>query len=115
MVTRQYVTICLTTAFLRFKKYCTLLSCLLVAAAVHAAEFNTIVPDTCAGDIRVTCEDAGEWSFSVQRDVSGATEELIIRIMAPRESVPPRFDVSFEFPQRDMHHVWTDFADRQYI
>ena len=115
MVARQYVAICLTTAFLRFKKYCTLLSCLLVAAAVHAAEFNTIVPDTCAGDIRVTCEDAGEWSFSVQRDVSGATEELIIRIMAPRESVPPRFDVSFEFPQRDMHHVWTDFADRQYI
>ena len=53
--------------------------------------------------------------MSENQNVSEGTEELTIRISSSHESVPPRFEVAFECPQRDMHHVWTDFAERQYI
>ena len=86
-----------------------------ILASADAAEFRTAVKGTCAGDVRVACTDAGTWAFDVRREAAGGTEELVIRLSAPQEAVPPRFEVLFEFPQRDMHHVWTDFTERGYL
>ena len=84
-------------------------------ASAGAAEFKTTVAGTCAGDVKVACADAGTWAFDVRREAGGGTEELIFRLSSPQDAVPPRFEATFEFPQRDMHHIWTDFTERGYL
>ncbi len=83
-----------------------------IAAVMMAAEFKTVVPGTCAGDVKVKCADAGTWKFDVACERKGGCEELVFRLSSPADATPPRFELAFEFPQRDMHHVWTAMGER---
>jgi len=94
------------------KKLC--IGLMLVALGAAGAEFKTVIPGTAAGDVKVTCADAGAWSFDVARVTTNGTEELVFRLAAPQDAVPPRFELAFEFPQRAMNHVWTAFAERYF-
>ena len=86
------------------------LSASLVFASKGSSSFETVVQGTCAGDVRFSCAKKADWSFDIRRESSGGTDELVVKLSCPKEAVPPRFEVSFAFPQRDMHHLWTDFA-----
>lgn len=81
-----------------------------VLASGNPASFETVVKGTCAGDVRFSCAKKADWTFDIRRESVGGTDELVVKLASPKEAVPPRFEVSFAFPQRDMHHLWTDFA-----
>lgn len=82
----------------------------MLALAASATPFETFVKDTCAGDIRVFCNDPGTWKFTIRHEKKEKLDELIVNISAPAPAAPPKFAATFEIPQRSMHHVWMDFA-----
>ena len=90
----------------------TLAACAIAAAAFQcgAAPFETVVRGTCAGDVRIVCADAAEWTFDVRRESADGIDEVAVRLSAPRDAAPPRFEAEFSFPQIDMGHLWTDFS-----
>ncbi len=79
-----------------------------VAIPAEAAPFEDKICGTCAGDVRVVCEDAGGWAFDVGKSAANGVDEIAIRLAAREDARPPRFEVSFAFPQVRMNHVWTD-------
>ena len=90
-------------------KVCTFaVSGLMLTLTVCAAPFETKVVGTCAGDVRVACEDTRGWTFDVQRVDADGVDEIAVRLSAEKEASPPQFEVLFEFPQIRMNHVWTD-------
>ena len=91
-------------------RYRNALAVFMVAHCVVAAAFETEVRDTCAGDVRIVCKNADGWRFDVGKVSSGGVDEISIRLSSGREAAPPRFEVSFSFPQVRMNHLWTDFA-----
>ena len=85
-------------------------SVVLFSAVCVAAPYETVVRGTCAGDVRVVCKEADGWAFTVDKLTAGAVDEIAIRLSSRKYSTPPRFEVTFSFPQIRMNHVWTDFA-----
>lgn len=79
-----------------------------VRFAVFAAPFEASVCAKTVGDVRVACEDAGEWTFAVQNSAADGVDEIVVRLAAREDARPPKFEVSFAFPQIRMNHVWTD-------
>ncbi len=75
-----------------------------------AAPFETVVHGTCAGDVRIVCNDVDGWKFDVKDAAEDRVDEIAIRLEANEDTPPPMFEVSFSLPQVRMNHVWTDFA-----
>ena len=73
-----------------------------------AAPFETVVHGTCAGDVRIVCNDADGWKFDVKDAAEDCVDEIAIRLEANEDTPPPMFEVSFAFPQVRMNHVWSD-------
>ena len=73
-----------------------------------AAPFETVVHGTCAGDVRIVCNDADGWKFDVKDAAEDCVDEIAIRLEANEDTPPPMFEVSFSLPQIRMNHVWTD-------
>lgn len=88
--------------------YVVLIASAAYAIQAWAAPFEAMVDGTCAGDVRVACEDAGGWTFDVKRHSADGVDEIAIRLSASGEAVPPVFEVTFALPQTRMNHVWTD-------
>ena len=69
-----------------------------LAAAVTAFSF---------GEVRVDCENQGDWRLSVAREVaSDGAEVLRFALDAPEAKVPPKTWVSLEIPLVGMYYVW---------
>ena len=75
-----------------------------------AAPYETVVRGTSAGDVRLFCEEAGGWAFAVSSNTADGVDEIEIRLEAGAEALPPKFELSFSFPQVRMNHLWSDFA-----
>ena len=75
-----------------------------------AAPYETVVHGTSAGDVRLFCEEAGGWAFAVSSNTADGVDEIEIRLEAGAEALPPKFELSFSFPQVRMNHLWSDFA-----
>ena len=93
---------------LRVKIACVAFAAVLLSA--RAAPFEKIMRGTCAGDVSVVCRAPSGWKFDVRHEKSGGVDEITIRLAASEEKTPPKFEVTFAFPQVRMNHVWTDFS-----
>ena len=69
---------------------------------------NRIVRSVCVGDVRIDCPKPGDWRFLVTKERKDGVDEIMIRLVSPDQAVPPRFDVSFDFPQIGMDYVWSN-------
>ena len=95
-----------------------LLKMVLAAAAVaalgaaDAASFYKTVDGLCVGPVKISCGDAGAWTFATTRGVGAdGVDELEIAIDAPSPQTPPMFCITFDFPAVDAHHRWTGAED----
>jgi hypothetical protein len=80
---------------------------ILLAATVACAKTDQV------GDVSVSCDSAGEWTFAASVAKEEGAEIVTIDLSAPKETRPPKFDVDFRFSGADVHHVWTtDFTRR---
>ena len=63
----------------------------MLANCAVAAPFETVVRGTCAGDVRIVCEDADGWKFDVKdaegRFVPDAAVEVAFSVKGPGELV----------------------------
>ena len=83
-------------------------SILALACAVLAAPFETTCDGYCVGPVKISCPEAGNWSFTATRGTAAdGVETMEIALTASRPSPPPKFSVSFDFDQVDAHHKWT--------
>ena len=83
-------------------------SILALACAVLAAPFETTRDGYCVGPVKISCPEAGNWSFTATRGTAAdGVETMEIALTASRPSPPPKFSVSFDFDQVDAHHKWT--------
>ena len=69
-----------------------------------AAEWQ--VRTACAGEIKVVCQQPGDWKFALQVDSIDGKEILSVVLTSDSLRLPPRFDVVISVPQLDIHHLW---------
>ena len=67
---------------------------------------QTVVRTKAVGDVTLSCPDAGKWKIDMQVSEKNGCEEIRIVMDAPEETAPAKFDVLFECPQKDAHHLW---------
>ena len=60
-----------------------------------------------AGDVRLICDDPGEWKFDMTVSADGEQEVITLRLNSPTPQEPPRFCVTMALPQVDTHHLWS--------
>ena len=92
------------------RKFFNVIPVFMAACCAAAEPFEAVVGGTCAGDVQVACKDARGWKFNIGKVSSDGVDEIEIRLCAQRDLRPPKFEVSFSFPQKRMNHLWTDFA-----
>lgn len=80
------------------------LSALFGFVNTQAAEWN--VRTACAGDIKVVCQQPGDWKFALHVDSIDGKEILAVELANDNMQLPPRFDVIISVPQLDTHHLW---------
>ena len=80
------------------------LSVLFGIVNTHAAEWQ--VRTACAGDIKVLCQQPGDWKFELHVDSIDGKEILAVGLTSDSLRLPPRFDVIISVPQLDTHHLW---------
>lgn len=69
-------------------------------------EFNSRIHTASAGDLVLSCENPGGWSFNTDLKLKDSVEYLEISIDCPAESLPPCFSISFAVPQKDIQHLF---------
>lgn len=85
------------------------------AMAASAASYETKIPESQVGEIRIDCKEAGAWSFSCdKRQLADGVEELVIAIKNNNPARPPAFKVSWMIPQNDIQQVWTPARNTPY-
>lgn len=66
-------------------------SILALACAVLAAPFETTCDGYCVGPVKISCPEAGNWSFTATRGTAAdGVETMEIALTASRPSPPPR-------------------------
>lgn len=58
------------------------------------------------GELTLSCPEAGNWKFDMTLEEKDSCEIVHISMDATVPSVPVRFELSFECPQKDAHHLW---------
>ena len=80
-----------------------------------AAAFESVLEKTIVGDVRVTADEAGSWSFAcARRSLGVGVDEIEVSLSSEAESPPPPFKVSWTIPQCDMQAFWTPQDDASY-
>ena len=69
-------------------------------------KFKATVLSPSLGDITLSCDDPGPWSFSFATD-GGSPEILTVSIESPDDAPPPSFVVAFSQPIGGTSHIWT--------
>lgn len=86
------------------KIFVAVLSALFGIVNTPAAEWQ--VRTACAGDIKVVCQQPGDWKFELHVDSIDCKEILAVGLTSDSLRLPPRFDVIISVPQLDIHHLW---------
>ena len=88
---------------------CAALPCLTLCATDMERKAKTMLtcPTTKAGLAEITCENPGEWEFSVKTSVDAGRDVVTVRIVATKEIMPPQFGVYFRGCGADVQNVWT--------
>ena len=74
---------------------------------------SLVVGTTVIGDVLLECADKGSWTFSMgPKTMLDGTLELAIELSSPTAAVPPKFTVSFSFPQCDTWYRWTHETEK---
>lgn len=84
-----------------------------LSCAVCAGAFTNRLESACAGTVLVTCAQTQGWTITAgtEENHPEGVEELHVRLTSPVAAPPPRFEVSFSVPQREMHFVWHTGAE----
>jgi len=70
------------------------------------------VGGSCLGDVEIKCENPGGWKFSARLFRNeGLGDRVSVTLSSETEAQPPKFEVSFSVPQRDIHFVWHSGAE----
>lgn len=82
---------------------------LTLAAAVDslAAGIELSAESRCAGKLRLSCREAGGWSFAFNCREEGGCEIATVKMASTREEKPPKFDVRFELTGAGVKHIWS--------
>lgn len=86
------------------KIFVAVLSALFGIVNTPAAEWQ--VRTAGAGDIKVVCQQPGDWKFELHADSIDGKEILTVGLTSDSLRLPPRFDVIISVPQLDIHHLW---------
>lgn len=86
------------------KIFVAVLSALFGIVNTPAAEWQ--VRTACAGDIKVVCQQPGDWKFELHVDSIDGKEILTVGLTSDSLRLPPRFEVIISVPQLDIHHLW---------
>ncbi len=57
------------------------------------------------GDVSLACAEPGDWRFSLET-LPGEAEIIRVTLDAPAETFPPKFELAFSVPQRDISQIW---------
>lgn len=83
----------------------TLLILILSIYAIAGASALSVKTRT-AGEVHLSCPEPGVWNFEMALEEKDGLELVRISMDAPAETAPARFCLSFECPQKDVHHLW---------
>lgn len=83
-----------------------LLSLMLSAAVLPAGAFESRNATRAVGDVTLTCETPGNWTFRTAVTEQDGKEYLCVEMSAPEPAQPPVFTLSFALPQLGTHHLW---------
>ena len=65
-----------------------------------AAAFESVLEKTIVGDVRVTADEAGGWSFAcARRSLGVGVDEIEVSLSSEAEALSPPFKVSWTIPQ----------------
>lgn len=79
---------------------------LILSLTAIANSFALSVKTVTVGEVHLSCPEPGEWNIEMTLEEKDGLEFVHILMSAPKETEPARFDVSFECPQKDVHHLW---------
>lgn len=79
----------------------------LLAVARAAFGMDISIPTRTVGEMKLRCDDPGNWSFRTEVKIEGDREFITVELGAPAPAVPPRFEIGFTVPQRDIRHLWS--------
>ena len=65
-----------------------------------------------AGIAEVTCNDAGNWKFTVSSAQDAGRDVVTVRIESPTEAEPPKFGVFFRVSGAGVQNVWVSDSER---
>ena len=68
--------------------------------------FSRSITTKSVGELTLSCPEAGNWKFDMTLEEKDSCEIVHISMNATVPSVPARFELSFECPQKDAHHLW---------
>lgn len=57
------------------------------------------------GDVSLACAEPGAWRFTLET-IPGEAEIIRVTLDAPAETFPPKFELAFSVPQRDISQIW---------
>ena len=86
----------------------------IIALFATAASFGAMaegvrlsVQSGVAGEIRLSCEKAGGWTFAMEPASDGERDIVTVRMESAVESRPPAFALDFEVSGAGVQHVWS--------
>ena len=85
-----------------------LVSLMAMSISLQAQEpaFSTVIPTQTVGDLTLDCPAPSSWQFSTEVESVDGKEYVSIALRSDVKALPPKFTLSFEIPQRDIHHLW---------
>lgn len=81
----------------------------LITVPAHA--FDKVLNSKAVGEVRIKSQNEDTWSLNAGLQEKDGKEYIHIRLNAPSPVAPPRFEVSFQLPQQDAHHLWNSSAN----
>ena len=81
---------------------------------LSAMAFETKVQTKSVGEVTISSKDK-MWSIDAKLEQKGELECITIELQAPQAMTPPKFDVVFNTPQLDAHHLWNSNRNSRMI
>ena len=78
----------------------------MAAAVAMGGSYSNDVAVASVGPVTVTCAEAGDWRFDVAAASEDGCDVVTVRLSAPVEARPPKFEVFFRTSGADITHVW---------
>lgn len=79
---------------------------LMALTAIPAHAFETTLTTRSAGNVTIKSEKEDAWKLQATVEEQNGKEIINLKLSAPSPMAPPRFQVSFQMPQKDTYHLW---------